>query len=247
MIDQALSTPAPVSAESRAKGRAKLRLALFAVAIVALALAVGFGGVLNIDREQLQADIRGFGPLAPIVFVLLSGGLSALFVPGPVFAVLAGVLFGPVAGIPLSVCGAALAALIGREAGAHLGRSAAEELVGQRMLRLAGWLERYGLRAVIGLRLMPATPDALLSYATGLTRLPRLQIALGTAIGSTPRTLGWGLVGATIAGGSAWLGTAGGVLIVGTDVCGAVAVVLVARRLGIGPRTLWSHLRDQPA
>ena len=231
----------------RVRRRAKIRLAIFGSVLAALAVAVVFGGVIDIDRDTLQREMRDFGPLAPVIFIIVSGVLGAMFVPGPIFALAAGALWGPVLGIPIGIGGAVLCALICREIGARAGRDSAEELAGARLGQLTAWLDRYGLMAVIAFRLLPAMPDAPLNYAAGLTRLRRWQIGLGTAIGVIPRTLGWGLVGATIGGGSAWLATIGGALIIGADLGGAVAAVLVARHLGISPRVLWAKLRGAPA
>lgn len=231
---------------ARVRRRAIVRLGLFATVVVGAALAVMFGGVIDLDRNHLQTEIREFGPAAPAIFIIVSGALGALFVPGPIFAVAAGVLFGPWLGIPLGIAGSALCALICREIGAHMGRDAAEELAGARLGQLTAWLDRYGLLAVVAFRLMPAMPDAPLNYAAGLTRLKRWQVGIGTAIGVIPRTLGWGLVGATIGGGSPWLATAGGALIIGADAGGVIAAIFAARYLGISPRTLWKKLRGQP-
>ncbi len=231
----------------RVRRRAKIRLAIFGSLLAALAAAVVFGGVIDVDRDSLQREIRDFGPLAPVIFVLASGALGAMFVPGPVFAVAAGALFGPALGIPVGMAGAAVCALICREIGARAGRDSAEELAGARLGQLTVWLDRYGLLAVIAFRLMPAMPDAPLNYAAGLTRLRRWQVGLGTLIGVIPRTVGWGLVGATIGGGSAWLATVGGALIIGADLGGVVAAIIAARYLGISPRVLWAKLRGAPA
>ncbi len=229
----------------RVRRRAMVRLGLFGALLIAIGLAVTAGGVIDLDRATLQREIREYGPLAPVIFVLVSGVLGALFVPGPVFAIAAGALFGPWLGIPLGICGSVLCALICREIGSHMGRDAAEEIAGARLGQLTAWLDRYGLSAVIAFRLMPAMPDAPLNYAAGLTRLKRWQVGLGTAIGVVPRTLGWGLVGATVGGGTAWLATAGGALIIGADAGGVVAAIIAARYLGISPRILWRKLRGQ--
>ncbi|MFT4034950.1 MAG: (d)CMP kinase [Patulibacter sp.] len=226
--------------------QAIIRLSLFAVLLIALAVAVLAGGVLHIAPRHLQQDIRSTGPLAPVVFVALSTLLAALFVPGPVLAIAGGLLFGPWLGIALGIVGAAMTALFSREIGARLGRNAAEDLAGARLGQLTAWLDRYGLAAVIAFRLLPAMPDAALNYAAGLTRLRRWQIALGTAIGTLPRTLGWGLVGAAAGGGSGTLAAIGGALIVGTDAAGVVVAVLAARYLGISPRALWRRMRGRP-
>ncbi len=75
-------------------------------------------------------------------------------------------------------------------------------------------------------------PDAPLNYAAGLTRLKRWQVGVGTLIGSIPRTLGWGLVGASAGGSSNWLAVVGGGLIIAADAGGALLAVFAARYLG---------------
>jgi CMP/dCMP kinase len=227
--------------------RAVMRLGLFLVFIIGLAVAVLVGGIIDVDPKALQREIRSFGPLAPVAFVLISGVLGALFVPGPILAIAGGLLFGPWLGIPLGMLGASVTAVLCREIGAHMGRDAAEEIAGATLGQLTAWLDRYGLAAVIAFRLFPAMPDAPLNYAAGLTRLRRWQVGLGTFIGVVPRTLGWGLVGAAAGGGSPWLAAVGGGLIIAADAGGAILAVLAARYLGISPRTLWRRLRGIPA
>ena len=227
--------------------RAVMRLGLFVGFMVAIAVAVIVGGVINVEPRALQDDIRSFGPLAPLVFIVVSGVLGALFVPGPVLAIAGGLLFGPWLGIPLGMVGASFTALVCREIGAHMGRDAAEEIAGATLGQLTAWLNRYGLVAVIAFRLFPAMPDAPLNYAAGLTRLHRWQVGLGTLIGVVPRTLGWGLVGAAAGGGSGWLAAVGGGLIIAADAFGALLAILAARYLGISPRALWRRLRGLPA
>lgn len=227
--------------------RAIMRLALFIGFMLALGIAVVVGGVIDVDAQSLQRDVRATGPWAPVVFVLLSGALGAIFVPGPILAVAGGLLFGPWLGIPLGMLGASVTALICRELGSHMGRDAAEEIAGARLGQITAWLDRYGLWAVIAFRLFPAMPDAPLNYAAGLTRLRRWQVGLGTFIGVVPRTLGWGLVGATAGGGSKWLAAVGGGLIIAADLAGGLAAILAARYLGISPRSMIRRLRGLPA
>lgn len=227
--------------------RAVTRLALFVGFMLALGIAVVAGGIIDVDPKGLQREIRSTGALAPIVFVVTSGVLGALFVPGPVLAIAGGLLFGPWLGVPLGMLGAAVTALICREIGAHMGRDAAEEIAGATLGQMTAWLDRYGLWAVIAFRLFPAMPDAPLNYAAGLTRLKRWQVGVGTFVGVLPRSLGWGLVGATAGGGSKWLAAVGGALIIAADAGGALAAVLAARHLGISPRSLIRRLRGLPA
>jgi cytidylate kinase len=230
-----------------AKRKAIGRLVIFFAVIIGLGCAVAFGGLIDFKPKDLQDNLKQYGPLAPLIYIVISGALGAVFVPGPVFAIGAGFLFGPWLGIPVGIGGAVVSALICREIGSHVGRSAAEELAGARLGQMTTWLDRYGATAVIAFRLMPAMPDAPLNYAAGLTRLKRWQIAVGTAIGSIPRTLGWGLVGSTAGGGNGWQGVVGITLIVGADLGGVLAAILIARYLGMTPRSLWRKVRGAPA
>ncbi|MEH3054184.1 MAG: (d)CMP kinase [Patulibacter minatonensis] len=227
--------------------RAVLRLAVFGVGVLALGIAVIAGGLIDPEPKALQREIKTFGVFAPIAFVVISGVMGALFVPGPVMAIAGGLLFGPWLGIPLGMLGASLTAIICREVGHRIGRDAAEEIAGATLGQLTAWLDRYGLLAVIAFRLFPAMPDAPLNYAAGLTRLNRWQVGLGSLIGVVPRSLGWGLVGAAAGGSSPWLAAVGGGLIVAADLGGALAAVLAARYLGISPRAMWRRLRGLPA
>lgn len=230
-----------------AKRKAIRRLTVMFGVILAVGIFVVFGGVVDIKPHDLQTEFKDKGILAPILYILISGALAALFVPGPIFAIGAGLLFGAWAGIPIGLCGAVVSALICREIGVHMGRSAAEELAGARLGQMTAWLDRYGAMAVIAFRLMPAMPDAPLNYAAGLTRLKRWQIAVGTFIGSIPRTLGWGLVGSSAGGGNGWQAAVGLALIIGADAGGVIAATLLARHLGMTPKALWRKLRGAPA
>lgn len=228
----------------RVRRQALVRFAVFVGVLVAIGVAVSLGGALGIDAQDLQRQVREAGPLAPVVFVLLAAVLAALFVPGPVLGFAGGVLFGSVAGSALGILAGSLTALIAREITARFGRSAAEDLAGARLGAVSAWLQDYGLMAVIALRLLPGVPDAPVSYATGVTRLARWKVALGTAIGIAPRTIGWGLVGAAAGDRSTALGAIGFTLVVGADVGGGLLGLIVARRAGIAPRVAWRWLRS---
>ncbi len=228
----------------RVRRQALVRFGVFVGVLVAIGIAVSVGGALGIDAQELQRRVRDAGPLAPVVFVLSAAVLAALFVPGPVLGFAGGVLFGALGGSLLGVMAGSLTALIAREITARFGRSAAEDLAGGRLTAVSTWLEQYGLLAVIALRLFPGVPDAPVSYATGLPRMARWKVALGTAIGIAPRTVGWGLIGAAAGDRSTTLGAIGFALVIGADVGGGLLGLLVARRAGIAPRVAIQWLRS---
>ena len=57
----------------------------------------------------------------------------------------------------------------------------------------------------------------------------------GTAVGSIPRTLGWGLVGSTAGGGNGWQAAAGAALGLGLASAGRGVRARASRRSGVPP------------
>lgn len=174
-----------------------LRLALFAASLLGLFYLVAISRV--IDVEQVRDAVASTGPLAPLVYLVASALLAAVFVPGPLLAAGSGVLFGPLLGtfvtLGSTVTTAMIAALLGRRAG----RDSARVLLG------AGWsaridaqIQRRGLWAVVGQRFVPGISDAMASYAFGAFGMPLWQMAIGALIGSAPRAFVYTALGASI-------------------------------------------------
>ena len=177
-----------------------------------------------IDVDAVRAFIGSAGPAAPLVYVVVSALLGAIFVPGPLLAAASGLLFGPVVGtfatLGATVGTATITSLLGRRAG----RESARGLLGaERADRLDAQITRRGLWAVVGQRFVPGISDALASYVFGAFGVPLWQMAVGAFIGSAPRAFVYTALGASIGDLSAPLAyTAIGVWCV-TAVVGAFA------------------------
>ncbi|MFN6542285.1 TVP38/TMEM64 family protein [Mycolicibacterium nivoides] len=199
-----------------------LRLVAFAAFLFGLFYLVAVARIIDVD--DIRSLVASTGPAAPLAYVVVSAGLGALFVPGPILAAGSGVLFGPVLGtfvtLGATVGTAVVASLIGRRAG----RDSARALLGaQRADRLDHQIQRGGLWAVVGQRFVPGLSDALASYAFGAFGVPLWQMAVGAFIGSVPRAFVYTALGASIGDLSAPLAyTAIGVWCV-TAVIGAFA------------------------
>jgi uncharacterized membrane protein YdjX (TVP38/TMEM64 family) len=204
------------------KGRHLLRLSLFAAFLFGMFYLVAIARVIDVDA--VRAFIGSAGPAAPLVYVVLSAVLGAVFVPGPLLAAASGLLFGPVVGtfatLGAAVGTATITSLLGRRAG----RESARSLLGaQRADRLDNQIQRRGLWAVVGQRFVPGISDALASYVFGALGVPLWQMAIGAFIGSAPRAFVYTALGASIGDLSAPLAyTAIGVWCV-TAVIGAYA------------------------
>lgn len=141
--------------------------------------------------EVLKATIQDQGGWAPLVFIGLYIVVAILCLPGSIFTLLSGLIFGVWEGTLYVVIGANAGAfatfLIARSAG----RDTIERFLQSRSPH--GWLgkldrkiERGGLAVVLWLRLIPVMPYNLLNYAIGLTKVHLRDYLLGNLLGMLP-------------------------------------------------------------
>ena len=187
--------PATVSRLVRLIGSPWPRL-MFLVALLAGAAALlATQGTPDVDA--LRDRVAATGPWAPLLFTAGYALGTVLLVPGVLLTATAGALFGVVGGSAVVLVGATLGAVASFLLGRLLGRPAVERLVGGRLQRLDRFLARRGLVAVIGLRLVPLVPFALLNYGSGVTAVRLRDYTIDSAIGMTP-----GIIAYTAVGGS---------------------------------------------
>ncbi|MBF6471287.1 MULTISPECIES: TVP38/TMEM64 family protein [Nocardia] len=173
------------------------RLALFAVFLFGMFYLVAVTRV--IDIEAVRSMVAATGPAAPLVYVVVSAVLGAIFVPGPLLAAGSGLLFGPLVGTFVTLGSAVGTAMISSFLGRRAGRESARGLLGaQRAERIDAQIERRGLWAVVGQRFLPGVSDALASYVFGAFGVPLWQMAVGAFIGSAPRAFVYTALGASI-------------------------------------------------
>jgi uncharacterized membrane protein YdjX (TVP38/TMEM64 family) len=215
---------------------ASRRAALGRLAVLALVVGGLFAWtVLAGERpsaERLRAEVDALGASAPLLYVGLSAALSCAWVPGPLLAGVAGVLFGTALGVPVSLAAASLAAVLQLEIARHVAGRPVREWLAPRTRRLDGLLESRGLVAVALLRLVPGVPYVATNYSAGLTTLRARDMGLGTALGAAPKTFAYVALGGTLGD----LGRPEAQLAVAVLVVLAIGGVGLARRvLGRGP------------
>jgi uncharacterized membrane protein YdjX (TVP38/TMEM64 family) len=177
--------------------RARLRVLAFVLVIGAGALVAALSGVLPGTRE-----VRDFGEslgwAAYLLWIPITAVLSAVFVPGPVLAGAAGLLFGTWVGTPLALLAATATACFEMAIGRHLAGAEVGRVLPERVRRIDDFLERRGFWAVLYIRLAPGIPYTLVNYGAGLTRLRFRDMAAGTAIGAAPRTFAYVALGGSL-------------------------------------------------
>ncbi len=201
---------------------------LLSLAIVAgvLWLALHRG---QIDPVIVENAIRSLGPWGPVAHVALFALGTVLFVPGALFGLAGGVLFGPVWGTILNIAGATLGATAAFLVARYVAADWVRDKAGTRLERLIMGVEAEGWRFVALTRLVPLIPFNLLNYALGLTRIPVVSYMLASLVCMVPGTLAY-----------TWLGHAGREATAGNDAAiryGLLGLGLLAA-IGFVPRLL---------
>jgi len=180
----------------RAQLRALLRLGGLGLFVVALFLLAA--SLFGLSSDGVRDAVDGFGPAAPIVFVVVSAALTVACVPGPLLAGAAGLLFGTALGTPTAIVSATLGATCAAAISRRFGAGPLDELSGRRLAALQDWIAARGFLAVLYARILPGVPYNLVNYAAGLTRVPLAVFAAATAVGCAPRAFAYVALGGSL-------------------------------------------------
>jgi uncharacterized membrane protein YdjX (TVP38/TMEM64 family) len=180
---------------------------LLALALAVLAIrGLGLADLVRLDNlARLRERIDGFGPWAPLVFVVGYVAAVVAFVPALPITILGGLVFGAVWGAVYvavaATTGACLSFLVAR----YAARAAVERwLAGYPALaRMDRAVARHGFRIVMITRLVPIFPFNLQNYAYGLTSIGFGAYAVTSFLCMLPGTVAFtAAAGAVVAG--AW-------------------------------------------
>ena len=181
-----------------------LLLVAAAVALLLLGRAVDVGTWL----AAALGWIRGLGPVAPVVFLLLYVVACVFLLPGSVLTLGAGAVFGVSRGIVIVWISATLGATAAFLVGRYLVRGWVARTIAAnpRLAALDATVTREGRTIVLLMRLSPVIPFNLLNYAFGATRVSLRDYVLASAVGMLPGTAMYvylGSVAGELAAGSA--------------------------------------------
>ena len=143
------------------------RRRLLLIAIVLLILAAGaflywlFDGIASI--EAVQARVAALGSWGPVGFILLYGIATIAGVPGGIFDVAGGALFGPVTGSVINLAGGTLGAALAFLVARYLAADWVRQREGPRMQMVMRYVELDGWQFVAFVRLVPVLPYTLVN------------------------------------------------------------------------------------
>lgn len=169
--------------------------------LAAIVILVAFAVVVPLPTAvQLRDWATSAGPWFPLVFFAAHIVVTVLPFPRTAFTLAAGLLFGPVLGIPIAVAASTLSAVIAlvlvRAAGWQLSRLVPHP----RVEAMDARLRERGWPAVVATRLIPAVPFSVLNYAAGASAVRVLPYTLATLAGLIPGTAAVVILGDALTG-----------------------------------------------
>lgn len=178
-----------------------LKPTLLILLVVLLVLAGKYTDLSRlVDQEYVRTMVTSYGVYAPLAFILIYILATVFFLPGTIFTVLAGVLFGAGKGTAYVVVGATIGATIAFFISRFFGKSFVDNLLKGKFKKLEQYdekLEKNGFSTTLFLRLIPLFPFNGLNFALGLTRAKARDYVLGTALGIIPGSFVLASIGAS--------------------------------------------------
>lgn len=149
---------------------------------------------------QMRTWSQSVGIAAPLLFLLGHTLVTVAPIPRTVFTLAAGLLFGPVLGVVLSLVATALSAVLAFGLVRRWARGLVSPHLDHKVLRaVEARLRRRGWLAVASLRLIPAVPFSVLNYCSALSSIRFYQYLAGT-VGVVPGTVAVVVLGDALTG-----------------------------------------------
>jgi uncharacterized membrane protein YdjX (TVP38/TMEM64 family)/rhodanese-related sulfurtransferase len=145
------------------------RLILFVAILGAIAWGVWHRELF--EPAALNAWLRRLGMFAPAVFIALYAVGTVVFLPGWVFSLVGGALFGPLWGALIDLIGATLGATLAFLTARYLAGEWVAKKAPERLKPFIQAVEAEGWRFVAFVRLVPLFPFNLTNYVLGLTKI----------------------------------------------------------------------------
>jgi len=175
-----------------------LRAAFPRLVLGLLVVAVAVWLALNRDRLDaalIESAMHDLGLWAPLGHIVLFALGTILFVPGAIFGVLGGALFGPFWGTVLNLGGATLGATIAFLIARYITADWIRRKASGQLDRLITGVETEGWRFVAFVRLVPLFPFNITNYALGLTRISLKHYVLASLACMVPGTMAYTWIG----------------------------------------------------
>jgi uncharacterized membrane protein YdjX (TVP38/TMEM64 family) len=196
-LAEAVNRPGETAGDARLGRSSVVRLSTLAVLIAGTAAAGHFLNEWMDPATELRGWVNRAGSAGPLLFVVVFLALNTVGVPMPVLGAAAGIVFGPVAGATTLLVAMTTTACAQFQSARHVVGERVRQRLGHRLVRVNQLVERRGVIAVAGARLLPG-PFSEFNMLAGLTSLKLRDFTLGTVIGCAPKALAWSGLGALV-------------------------------------------------
>lgn len=174
---------------------------VLATVMVLAALAVAAALLPHPPISQVRDWAESVGPAFVLVFFLAQALVTITPVPRTVFTLSAGLLFGPLSGIAVTIAATTVAAVLALLLVRAIGRTAVEARLSHPAVQAIDTrLARRGWLAVGSLRLIAPAPFALVNYCCALSSVRVVPYTVATVVGILPGTVGVVLLGDALTG-----------------------------------------------
>ncbi len=170
--------------------------------IALLVVLVGIAGAAvfwaldgHLTAEALEARVASLGVWAPVGFVLLYGVATVAMVPGSIFDLAGGALFGPYLGTLVNLAGGGIGAALAFFVARYVARDWVQHRAGPRTKGIMQSVDADGWKFVAFVRIVPIFPYNFMNYLLGLTNIPFHQYFLATIVFMAPATVVYTYIG----------------------------------------------------
>lgn len=175
------------------------RLIGLVLLLLVLALAAAFTPHPSV--AQIREWSHSIGPAFPLVFFAVHAVVTVAPIPRTLFTLAAGVLFGSLTGIVVTVGASTVSAVIALLMVRAVGREwFATRMTHPAVRAIDDSLARRGWLAVGSLRLIAPVPFSVVNYCCGVSSIRIAPFALATAVGVVPGTVGIVVLGDALGG-----------------------------------------------
>jgi uncharacterized membrane protein YdjX (TVP38/TMEM64 family) len=218
--------------------QARRWLLVLIVLLAACGIAAGIWSLNSgLTPEVVEAWIASFGVWAPVGFVAFYSVATVAVIPGGIFDVVGGAVFGPYFGSLYNWLGGTLGASFAFLVARYVARDWLEARAGRRLRSVMTSVDEEGWRFVAFVRLVPIFPYAIVNYLLGLTRIPFPRYVAATLVFMAPSTIAY-----------TWLGFAGREAMAG-DTHQLRYALLALALLGVlifVPRFVFKRMKKKP-
>ncbi|MBI1285473.1 MAG: sulfurtransferase [Thiobacillus sp.] len=168
---------------------------LVLIALLGAGIVWAFVNRQRFDPDAIEAAVGSLGAWTSVAYIAVYVLATVLFLPGSIFTLAGGAIFGPVWGAVYALGAATVGATFAFLAARYIAADWVRDKVGGRIKQLIEGVEAEGWRFVAFTRLVPLFPFNLLNYALGLTRIGLLPYVVTSFICMAPGAVAYTYLG----------------------------------------------------